>query len=264
MSLSVVDIIILIVIAIAAIIGLKNGFVKMLFGLIKKLGSLIITYFLLTPTRNYLTTTPVNDKIYNGVLNWANKKGGVFTEKVPEGGLTEALLKEVNLPNAVKDLLDKVVGDGSSATDMTLGEVLSQTLTYYALTVIAFIGLLIVFTIVVNILCKFFTKLFESSGLNGINRLLGLVLGVGIVVIVIWTVFIVIDLAKTWIGFLGDFVEKNINPSSTEPGVARWLYNNNILLKLIEKVLNVGDILNPASSTDPVVTECIINRLFIK
>lgn len=260
MNLSIVDIVIIIVIGVAAIIGIKKGFIKMLFDLIKKFASLIIAYFLLKPTRNFLAGTIINDKIYDSVLGWATKKGGIFTEEIPEGGLTEAMTTELKLPSVVTDLLKKVIGDGSNTTGMTLGEVLSQTLTYYALTIIAFIGLLIIFSIVIRILSKFFTNLFESNGLKGINRLLGLALGAGIAVIIVWIAFIVADFAATCIDSLANIIEEYIDPTNTEPGVARWLYNNNLLTNILGKLLEAGDVLKPNSE----VTECIINTIFIK
>ena len=65
MNLSIVDYIVIGVVVITALIGLKKGFIKMLFDLIRKFASFFIAIFLVKPFRSFLRTTIVNDKIYD-------------------------------------------------------------------------------------------------------------------------------------------------------------------------------------------------------
>ena len=64
MNFTIIDYVIIGVVLIAAIIGIKQGFIKVLFSLIRKFASFFIALFLVKPVRNFFRTTIVNDKIY--------------------------------------------------------------------------------------------------------------------------------------------------------------------------------------------------------
>ena len=170
--------------------------------------------------------------------------------------MSEALTESLNLPKFISDLLVKVVGDGTATEGMTLGQVLAETLTYYVLTIVAFLLLLIVASIVIALLSKLLTNLFESESLSGINRFLGFVLGLAIGVVFIWIAFIVVDFAGTFIPWLQEKVVDYIDPESTEFGIARWMYNNNFMSTLIHNLLQSGDVL--AKEEPETTTECIL------
>ena len=256
MNLSIVDYIIIGVVVIAALIGLKKGFIKMLFDLIRKFASFFIAIFLVKPFRSFLRTTIVNDKIYDVFFNWLNGKGSPYTEAIPEGGMSEALTESLHLPKFISDLLVKVVGDGTATEGMTLGEVLSETLTYYVLTIVAFLLLIIIASIVIAILSKLLTDLFESEGLKGANRFLGFVLGIAIGVVTIWIAFIVVDFAGTIIPVIHEKVSEWIQPELEEFGIARWMYNNNFMSGLVQNLLASGDVL--AREDVETTTECLL------
>lgn len=256
MNLSIVDYIVIGVVVIAALIGLKKGFIKMLFDLIRKFASFFIAIFLVKPFRSFLRTTIVNDKIYDVFLNWMNGKGAPYTEAIPEGGMSEALTESLKLPKFISDLLVKVVGDGTATEGMTLGEVLSQTLTYYVLTIVAFLLLIIIASIVIAILAKLLTNLFESEGLKGVNRLLGFVLGIAIGVVTIWIAFIVVDFAGAIISVVHEKVNEWIQPELEEFGIARWMYNNNFMSGLVQNLLSSGDVL--AREEAETTTGCLL------
>ena len=256
MNLTIMDYVIIGVVLIAALIGIKKGFIKMLFDLIRKFASFFIALFLVKPFRSFLRTTVVNDKVFDFFLNWLNGKGSPYTEAIPEGGMSDALTESLHLPKFIADLLVKVVGDGTATEGMTLGEVLSETLTYYVLTIVAFLVLLIVASIVIMILSKLLTNLFESEGLKGVNRFLGFLLGIVIGVVTIWIAFIVIDFAGTIIPVVQEKATEWINPESEEFGIARWMYNNNFMSSLVHNLLSSGDVL--AREEAETTTECVL------
>ena len=258
MNLSVIDYIVIGVVLISALIGIKKGFVKVLFSLIRKFASFFIALFLVKPVRSFLRTTVVNEKIYGFFLNWVNGKGEQFSQPVPEGGMSEALKESLNLPKFLCDLLSKVIGDGSATEGMTLGEVFSETLTYYVLTIVAFILLLIVASIVIALLSKLFTSIFESEHLKGINRLLGFVLGIGIGVATIWIAYIIVDFVGTIIPWVQEKVVGMIDPENTEFGIARWMYQNNFMSTLVQNLLSSGDVLSNNSEEAEAVSECVM------
>ena len=257
MNLSIIDYIVIGVILISAIIGIKKGFVKVLFSLIRKFASFFIAIFLVKPVRSFLRTTVVNEKIYGFFLNWVSGKGEQFNQPVPEGGMSDALKESLKLPKFLCDLLSKVIGDGSATEGMTLGEVFSETLTYYVLTIIAFILLLIVASIVIALLSKIFVSIFESEQLKGINRFLGFILGIAIGVATIWIAFIIVDFAGTIIPWIQEKVVGMVDPENQEFGIARWLYNNNFMSTLVQNLLNSTDVLAKKEVEEP-AAECVM------
>ncbi len=257
MNLAIIDYVVIGIILIAALVGLKKGFIKVLFDLIRKFASFFIALFLVKPFRTFLRTTIVNDKVYDFFLNWLNGKGSPYTEAIPEGGMSEALADSLNMPKFITDLLMKVIGDGTQTEGMTLGQVLSETLTYYVLTIIAFLVLLILASILIAILSKLLTKAFESEGLKGVNRLLGFVLGIAIGAVTIWIAFIVCDFVGTLLPVVQEKINEWINPESTDFGVARWMYNNNFMSSLVHDYLLAStDVL--AREEAETTTECIL------
>lgn len=250
----ILDIIVIGVVLIAALIGLKKGFVKVLFDLIKRFASFFIAVFLVKPVRAFFRTTVVNDKIYEFFLNWTSGKGSPYTDPIPAGGMNGDYLHEtLNIPKFLADFLSKVIGDGSSSEGMTLGQVLSETLTYYVLTIIAFILLLIVASIVIALLCKLFTSIFESEYLKPINRLLGFILGIAIGVVTIWIAFIVVDFVGTLLPVVQEKMTLWFDESKI--GFARILYDNNFMATLLQGKMFEYDVL--AREEEP-ATEAVI------
>ena len=256
MSFSIIDYVIIGIVVIAALIGLKNGFVKTLISLIRKFASFFIALFLVKPFRSFLRNTIINDKIYDFFFNWASGKGGAFNEPIPEGGMSDALKESLNLPKFLADLLAKVIGDGSSTEGMTLGQVFSETLTYYILTIVAFLVLLIVISIAILLISKLLTSIFESESLKGINRLLGFLLGIAIGIVFVWIAFIVADFAGTLIPAVHDKLVEWIKPELEEFGIARFMYNNNFMATLVHNLLNSGDVL--VKEEAETTTECVM------
>ena len=256
MTLAIIDYIIIGVVLISALIGLKKGFIKVLFSLIRKFASFFIALFLVKPVRSFLRTTIVNDKVFDFFNNWTSGKGGAMNEPIPEGGMSEALTESLNLPKFISDLLVKVVGDGTATEGMTLGQVLAETLTYYVLTIVAFLLLLIVASIVIALLSKLLTSIFESDELKGINRFLGFLLGIAIGVFTIWIAFIVIDFVGTFIPWVQEKLVEFVKPEDPEFGLARWMYNNNFMSTLIHNLMASGDVL--AKEEASTTTECIL------
>lgn len=240
----IMDWIVLGIIIIFALIGFCVGFVKMVF----KLGKGLITYFIAYLFCKPLTKLCAKMGFYatvNGkILDWISTKGEIFSQPITDESIN-AVGENLKLPSFLNDLVAKALrgalGDlvGSGAT---LGQGVSDTLTYYIFLVICFIVLFIVALIVVSIIGHIVIKLFSLPVLNLVNRLLGLAFGAVLGVFVIGLAFIVIDFASTWIPSLCDFIEKNIEPTKETFGVARFFYNHNFVRILFNALLKSENI----------------------
>lgn len=113
----------------------------------------------------------------------------------------------------------------------------------FSTTAIVFVGLFIVTFVFVKIIGSIFGKNIHKTALGFIDRLLGATWGIARALIIISLVFLVLD----WLSGLplaGEtittFISNNITASSSM-GIGKYLYENNLLLKLME-LLNLSNL----------------------
>lgn len=236
------DIVVLIVILFFALIGLIKGFVKTIISFCKGFLSLVIAYFLAPTFATILQGTAINDNIYNRLLNWTSTKGELFTQPIPEGGISQVVGDQLNLPQFLINFLNSIIGTNDNVDvleGMTLGQFISDTLSYYILLIIAFFVLSILARIILAIIAKILTKLVEEEGaLRFINRLIGFIIGLLKGVLVVSIVFWLLGFLSSWFTGIDEMIVNMINPDNPNFGIARWLYNNNFLDFIIHKMLD--------------------------
>ncbi len=240
MIFTIVDYIVLGVLLLFLIIGLAKGFFKMVFSLSKKIISLVLAYFLVSPVRSFVISSELGLKINNYCLDIVNSKlGDLALITNPSAEQIESLSDLLNLPKFVINLLYKAFQN--DVTTMPLGESIAQTISYYFITIVSFIVLVIVIALLVFILARLLNSLFETPVLKPINRLLGMGLGLIIGVMIISFIFLIAQ-SMVSLDFVGDLIEKYIDPNNPEFGIARFLYNNNFLLYALENIIHINDI----------------------
>lgn len=240
MIFTIVDYIILGVLLLFLIIGLVKGFFKMIFSLSKKIISFALAYFLVSPVRSFVIGSELGAKINNYCLDIITSKlGDLALVTNPSTEQIESLSDYLNLPKFVINLLYKAFQD--EVTTMPLGESLAQTISYYFITVVSYIVLVIVIALLVFVLGRLLNSLFETPVLKPINRILGMSLGLVIGLMIVSFVFLI---AQSLIGieFVGNFIETQIQPDNPDFGIARFLYNNNLLLYALENIIHINDI----------------------
>lgn len=237
------DIFVLIFIGIFAIIGLSKGFVKIIFSFSKKIIAFIVAYFLVGPFRNILLPTKLGMTINASILGWVVEKNATLASLTdPTAADLEALSESMNIPKFLCEMLLKLVEE--DLTGKTLGQLIADTLTYYAVTAIAYILLVIILMIVVSLLSSVLNSLFETVFLKPINRILGMGLNTIIALLFISLILLGLNALAPTVTFVGEFVETYIDPSNPDFGITRYLYNNNILIWVMNNVINIEDVFN--------------------
>lgn len=241
MELSIIDIIILVVVGVFAIIGLSKGFIKMIFSLSKKFIALLGSYLLVAPVRGVLLPSKIGLALYNPILNFINEKGGSLAQLTE---FTDEQVSSLAQTMSVPEFIAKLIGDSLAKNlpeGLTLGESISQTLTYYALTVICFVALFIVILLLVYVLSKLLNSLFESLLLKPFNRLLGLAIGLLLGLFFV-SLGLMIMSALSSVEFVNNLISTQIEPANETFGIARWLYNNNLLVWFLKNVMHADEI----------------------
>ena len=241
---TIADWIVLGIIIIFVILGFILGFVKMVFTLGKGLITYFIAYIFTKPLTLLLLKFKFATSLNVKILNMVCAKGEIFSQPITEASIG-AVGESLNLPSFLSNLVTKALnGALGNLVDSgtTLGQAVSDTLTYYIFMVISFIVLFILALILVIILGKVLEKLFTLPVLNIINRILGAAFGLLLGAFFVSLSFILMDFLSTLIPSICDFVEKNINPTSETFGVARFLYNHNFVRLLFNSILKSKNI----------------------
>jgi membrane protein required for colicin V production len=113
----------------------------------------------------------------------------------------------------------------------------------FSTTAIVFVAMFLITFVVVRIIGSIFGKNIHKSPLGFIDRLLGAAWGITRALLIISIVFITMEWAAT-LPLIGVPITNLINTqltSETGVGLAKYLYENNLLLKLME-VLNLSQI----------------------
>ncbi len=178
---SVLDIIVISILAVFAIIGFVKGFLNTLLSLFGNLASLAIAIVIVKPCTKFL------DGIFH-IVNWL---GGLIINGVQSAGVLPDLASSTMTPdevithlNGTNSLLGKftslfvdknVEAYGVGATDLV--STLTNGMGNFAAMVFTVIIMFILIRIAVLVLSKIFDAITKKSALSGLDRVLGTVFG---------------------------------------------------------------------------------------
>ncbi len=224
------DVVVCAVLVLAALVGVKRGFLGMLVGFLSGILTLVLATLLCRPLATGLGSMGLGAKLSAFFTRTFSLDQGAFGQTLAEN--CESVIKGLSLPSFIKDSLTEAataaLADGQSGT---LGAIVADGLTNIALVAIAWIGLFVVLTIVFAIL-KRFVRIFNKLPLIGaVNKILGavlsLVVGAAIIVVVMY-LFIL----------LSSFLPRGIVDYVQSSAILGWLYNANPLAKILTALFN--------------------------
>ncbi|MGI6377524.1 hypothetical protein GX831_04485 [bacterium] len=235
----IVDFVFIGIVVLSIAIGLKAGFVNMILKNFRGLISLVVAFLLCKPL-GALLKTATGTLVYDRVLNWINGIDPLFTQNLPGGAANEAAIKEgldhLSLPSFIDNIIINTTKDTTAAT---LGEAISDYLSYLILIVVSFIIILIVVRIVLFLLRRTFRRLTQKHFVGRLDHFLGGVLGVvlGAAFICLVTLAISYVTAANWIEGLSSFFinDLGLNDASYQ-SVSKMIYNDNPLIMFLNMI----------------------------
>ena len=181
----IIDAVILVLFLIFGFIGYKKGLLKSVISLFNWIVCILIAVFIAKYVANWI----------NGIYNFSGLIGGKIAkslsamndffskpinlyESVGKDALIKSIPKETNglLTQLIKIIFTNTNVDMSSSE--TIASVLGESLGYICMVVISGILVFIVLKIAVALLSKLFDKITQTKVLGGLNKILGLALGV--------------------------------------------------------------------------------------
>lgn len=229
------DLIVILVIALAAFLGYKKGFIKTSFRMVSFVVAIVLSLILYKPVAGYI-------KDNTGVANWIvltitkeegieNKEEINDTEKIindkeensGEEAENKKNLEEVlaNLPENVKEYID---------ADETINNAKEQIAIKIADVIINIMSMIIIYIVaklLLMIVCFILDGIMQIPVLKQINEIAGLILGVVLGIIQVYTALAVVT-------FLSSFVEMpGIIAYIKSSFITSILFEYNLLISLI-------------------------------
>jgi len=203
----IIDLIIVAIIALCTFIGYKQGLIKVAVKLVATIIAIIIALMLYKPVSTLIIdNTSIDEQIQTSITN------KLIPEDAPE--TEETLINTESLPD--------LIVSSSENTVKSISEIISTKLIELIVIVILYL--------VVKIVLKFITLLADLIAklpvLNQVNKLGGTIYGVLKGLILVFAIFAIISLAAP---LIGENFMKDINESY----IGSFMYNNNLLLKII-------------------------------
>ena len=218
--------------AVMVIIGIKNGFVKMLFSLVSLIATIILTIIIGPHVATYLKE---NTSVYETV----QQKTCMFIEsaliKMEEEAGESKKIEDLPLPDVIKEKL--LENNNEETYDLfgaeSLEEYISEYVSGVAINAIAFCATFIVVFIVIKLVVYFLDLISKLPLLNGLNRTLGAALAFLEGMIVLWILCLVVTAGA------GSEWGQNLLAMINESEFLSFIYNNNYLMRFATDVLKL-------------------------
>lgn len=241
----IIDIVALGIIAVFAIIGVFRGLAKTIFKLFGVLLAIVLAFYS-CPAIGKLFATSFGEQTTTEAKQWLVSIDEAYTDDLKlftvEKDWTNAENKKeamvrMGVPSLFSGILTQVTSDnfnefGESAI---LSEVLPPLLTQWAMTAIAFLVLLLIYSILILIVKSFFKKLIDKVViLKIVDKIGGFAAGVIIGVVVYSVIFFIISYIP--IPFLADLrntISNQLVESKNTTNIAAWLAETPIITFLV-------------------------------
>lgn len=223
------DIAVVLIILVFALVAFYKGFIRMVFGSLPLIVSLVSAYLIYPTLSKFLRTTAIYLRFSTSIYEYLN-----LSNIIPETAIEAQtnLISQMNLPQFLKNALiennNAVVYEILNVNE--LREYISGFISNLCINILSMI---IVF-IVVYIVCMMILKVLEGIAsfpvLSGINRIFGLAVGVVHALLLLWIIGIFLTFFVADAKFEAFF---NMLYSSR---LALMLYENNFLLFMILRI----------------------------
>ncbi len=239
----IIDVVIIALLVIFGLIGFKKGFLKSILSLFSWIVCLVVAVLTAKYVAGWINgiydfSALIGDKIAKGLV----KSNEFFATSINTFANKDAVISAI--PDGTNKLLTQLIKIVFSNTAVdwqstsSIGSIMGASLGHIVMIVIAGILVFVVLMIVVALLTKFLNKIASTKIIGGLNKILGLCLGVikaGCIIVIINGVLIALSLVPT--------VNKMITPVIQDNTyVEKFVYNQTD--KYVGKYIIEGDVID--------------------
>ncbi|MBQ7408656.1 MAG: CvpA family protein [Clostridia bacterium] len=226
-SAMIADIGCIVIIAIFAIVNLCKGFIKQFFGLITTIGSLIIAAIFCDDLLKLINSQfDLTSKLSNIILSAFGDNQALMLETTVEN--LQTAITTMGLPQFVNDFCVNLLTENIGTAFTNIGSFLATAAANYMLSAACFAIICAVAKLVLIIVRKILELLVKLPVLHGINKLLGLILGLIKGVLFIYVVIFLIDIAPSTVPYI-----TQLKSAISQSMIASFLQDYNLFSKLI-------------------------------
>lgn len=233
------SIVVIVLVVLFGVLGYVKGFFNILLGVLKSLSSFLISFFLAKPFGDLLYKMGLGKIFVRNIEDTLISNNDLFSIVITNENKEEVLktaLEGLNIPeflhNIFSSLGSNMIGD---LDGHTVGYYISVSASSLCCMIIGFIFLLIFSSTIILLLRKAFNKLSKVRIIGFTNRLLGSVVNIAFILFIISFVFWGIATLTTFMPSLNESINELFGLDSNKMSIARWMYENNIIVKLFEK-----------------------------
>lgn len=235
----IIDIIILLLFLLFMIFGFFRGFIKQVFSSMAWLIAIIGATFLCSTVAGMLSSSSIGGTLNTTIYDWIASKGEIFTTNIPT--ITEEymgeMLTQIGVPSILHSFLIGLI-DVSNFADTSIAEFISPQITNLLLTIGAYIIIYLVIFIIVKIIAKLFGNIVRGSALGMVDGVLGAIWGAVKVCIFVSIIMLGLSLVVTmpFGDSVNEWITTDMRLNSEEFGIAKFFYENNLILFVISKI----------------------------
>lgn len=224
----IIDIVVIVFLLLMVLLGLKNGFMKMLISLIGVIATLVATIFLAVPFANFLSGfIPFDNWIGTPIQGWIEGFGGIATVPVPTTGaeMANILSAELNIPTFISNMIGPWIFSAipSGLAGETAAAVLAAAMCRVIVIAISAVLLFILIRIAVALLQRLFKSLTQIKFIGAIDKTFGLVLGAVKGYFIVLLVFTAMSAMMAF-----SFMQPVANQLENSK-FSKWIYDNNFI-----------------------------------
>ena len=213
------------------IVGYTNGIIKILLSFAATAVAFVLALVLASPFELFIkNSTPLYDKIKNQMTGYVSE---YVTDEMNSSSeeVQKDSIKDLKLPWAIqKELIENNTADEKLEMGVnTFSEYIATSLTDILVKAISILILFLCIKIILRIIIALLDIVSHLPILNGINKLLGGILGIIEGILIIW----VICFALT--AFTGTNLGEQILSTISSNEILNFIYSNNLILKLLMK-----------------------------
>ena len=208
----------IVVFVLAAIIGWKRGFIKMLISLIAVIFAVALTWIFTPMVKDLIANNTSLDESMSKKIEESVLKEAETDEAV------DAFVDHFPLPESVKDTIRNQIEERTG--EMTKREALGLLLANVILTALVAIALFIIFMILIVLIGKLLDLINRLPGFKQVNGFFGMILALAEAFVFLdLCLLLLVPLSGTGIG---EYIVGEIHKSK----ILTWFYENNLLMYL--------------------------------
>lgn len=243
---TIADIVVIVILALAGLVGASKGFIKSIMGLIAVVAAALVAWLLGGEVAKLISGISIGeggtllDALAGSISQSLAGKGEALTT-APIGGYTVETLTPLLQLAGVPGILIGVIAPPLATAlaphgEVALANVLGPILANITFTAIAFLLVFILVYAIFLLISKKIAKAIRGIGiLKGVDVILGLILGAIKAVIAIWAILALLGM----LNFVPLF-----DSIITSSSILTWLVNNNPISLMLTSGLNLQEAVN--------------------